>query len=454
MKTPAVLVAACVFSCMPVGAEPVLLISIDGLHPDYVIDADRHGLDTPTLRAFVKRGAYATGVIGVVPTVTYPSHTTMVTGVPSAAHGIASNTPFDPLQTNREGWYWYAEDIAVPTLWDVVKSAGGISAAVNWPVTVGEQSIDLLIPEMWWAQNGEDLKLIRALSRPAGFLKEIEGRLGPFVDGYTDTLESDRVRTRFALDVLDRHALDFMAVHLIALDGSQHRDGPFVGSAFATLEALDGMIGELIAAARSNDPSTVVAIVSDHGFIATHTAVNLRERFVAAGLIELDDTQREGGSPRVRDWQAQAWPGAGAAAIVLRDRTDEALRARVAQLLDELQAEPGNGIARVLRGTALASTESFPGADFLVEFAPGFYFGSALQGELLTRAASRGTHGYLPERPEMHAAFFIEGEGIASARKLGVVRMVEIAPTLAEILGVELPSSSAPALPVQAPRRN
>src|SRR5687767_7499904 len=80
---------------------PLLLISIDGLHPDYVTKADRYGLKIPHLRKFVADGTYATGVIGVVPTVTYPSHTTLVTGVAPAQHGIHSNTPFDPLNVNK-----------------------------------------------------------------------------------------------------------------------------------------------------------------------------------------------------------------------------------------------------------------------------------------------------------------------------------------------------------------
>jgi predicted AlkP superfamily pyrophosphatase or phosphodiesterase len=211
-------------------AAPVLLISIDGLHPSYVIEADRHGAAIPTLRSFVLEGAYASGVIGVVPTVTFPSHTTLVTGVSPAAHGIVANTPFDPHNTNRDGWYWYAEDIRVPTLWSAAKARGLTTASVNWSVTVGDRHIDHLIPEFWRAVNEEDLKLLRALSRPEGMLERLEAKLGPFVNGYEDTVEPDLVRTKFAVALLREHRPDFMAVHLIALDGFEHRDGPWVPS--------------------------------------------------------------------------------------------------------------------------------------------------------------------------------------------------------------------------------
>jgi predicted AlkP superfamily pyrophosphatase or phosphodiesterase len=245
--------------------------------------------------------------------------------------------------------------------------------------------------------------------------------------------------------MLREHRPDLMAVHLIALDGTEHRDGPWAASAHRTLEAIDAMVGDLIDAAEANDPDTVVAIVSDHGFVATHTAVNLRVPFVTAGLISLAAEPAVGTAPAIADWQAQVWPSGGTAAVVLRDRGDTALRARVAALLDELRADAANGIARVLRGPDIERGGAFPNADFVVEFAPGYYSGTALHGALLTPATSKGTHGYLPERPEMHASFFLKGKTVAQ-RNIGIIDMRRIAPTFAAVLGVELPHARLPAV--------
>src|SRR5512138_2767191 len=104
-------------------AAPLTVISIDGLHPDYVTHADEYHLKIPALRTFMREGSYARGVVGVVPTITYPSHTTLMTGVAPAIHGIHSNTTFDPLGRNAEGWYWYAEDIKAQTLWAAAAQA-------------------------------------------------------------------------------------------------------------------------------------------------------------------------------------------------------------------------------------------------------------------------------------------------------------------------------------------
>src|SRR5438874_11348538 len=98
-------------------APIVLMISVDGLRPDYVTAADKHGLKIPALRRFVAEGAFAEGVEGVIPTVTYPSHTTLITRGWPAKHGILSNPIFDPLPTGQSAWYWYAEDIGAPPLW-------------------------------------------------------------------------------------------------------------------------------------------------------------------------------------------------------------------------------------------------------------------------------------------------------------------------------------------------
>src|SRR5437016_422265 len=138
---------------------PVVLISIDGMKPDYVLEADKHGLRIPNLRRLLTEGTYASGVAGVLPTVTYPSHTTMVTGVSPTTHGILSNTPFDPFRRNLEGWNWYAEDIKVSTLWDVVSRAGMVTSSVNWPVTVGA-NITYNIVQYWRSSTPDDQKII------------------------------------------------------------------------------------------------------------------------------------------------------------------------------------------------------------------------------------------------------------------------------------------------------
>src|SRR6185295_13106272 len=140
-----VLSIAAIASAQPT-RRGLVLISIDGLRPDLVADADKHRLAIPNLRDIFKRGARASGVRGVLPTVTYPSHTTMLTGVAPVKHGILNNTTFDPLGTNLDGWYWYSEDIRMPTLWDATARAGYTVGSVSWPVSAGAPGVSFSIP--------------------------------------------------------------------------------------------------------------------------------------------------------------------------------------------------------------------------------------------------------------------------------------------------------------------
>jgi predicted AlkP superfamily pyrophosphatase or phosphodiesterase len=166
----------------------VLMISVDGMRPDYVTHADEHGLKILALRGIMHRGTYAEGVTGVFPTLTYPSHTTLVTGVWPAEHGIGNNLRFDPERKMDGAWYWYADQIKVPTLWSAAHAAGLSTASVGWPVTVDSNDIDFLIPEYWRANvgvptNPDDRFLMNALSRPLNELDSIAARTGRLLHG-------------------------------------------------------------------------------------------------------------------------------------------------------------------------------------------------------------------------------------------------------------------------------
>src|ERR1051325_1207394 len=142
----------------------LLLISIDGLPPSYVTAADKYSLKIPTLRRILRDGAHADGVRDVLPAVTYPNHTTILTGVLPAKHGIVQNIVFDGLGRNQDGWYWYGEDIRVRTLWEAASAAGYVVGSVSWPVSVDARGVTFDIPEFWRAFNSEDVKLLRALA--------------------------------------------------------------------------------------------------------------------------------------------------------------------------------------------------------------------------------------------------------------------------------------------------
>jgi predicted AlkP superfamily pyrophosphatase or phosphodiesterase len=415
----------------------VILISIDGLKPEYVLEAAAHGLKIPNLRRFLSEGSYSTGVHGIVPTVTYPSHTTLITGVSPAKHGIYANTTFDPFRKNYGGWYWYAEDIKVPTLWDAAAAAGLATANVHWPVSVAEPHITYNLPQYWRAGTPDDRKLLRVLATP-GLLAALETDLGPYAEGIDESITGDETRARFAVHLIELKRAAFTTVYLTALDHEQHATGPFSPESNATLERIDAALGRILQSVkRVYGDHAVVCVVSDHGFVSTDKAFHLGVAFRASGLIEVDDKDQ------IKSWKATIWGAGGSEAIVLHDKNDAGTKAEVAALLAKLAADPANGIERIVNEDELHARGGFPDAVFLVALRPGFVTGENLSGDLVTSSTYKGMHGYWPDDPEMNATFFIAGPGIPAASSLGEIDMRAIAPTLAQILGVRLPDAEA-----------
>jgi predicted AlkP superfamily pyrophosphatase or phosphodiesterase len=420
----------------------VVLISVDGMRPDYITNSNACPAPFPTLQSFLTEGTYAEGVTGVLPTVTYPSHTTLVTGVEPARHGIWSNTVFDPEWKNQSGWYWYAEDIKADTLWDAAARKGLVTASIGWPVTVGERNIQYNIPEYWRAHNHEDLKLERALSTP-GFFDAVEQQLNSVPANDSAPLATDQALAQAAIYAIANKHAHFVTLHLSTLDHEEHLHAPFSPEACQTLVELDKQVALIEQAAVAADPSAVIAVVSDHGFSRTDHKVNLQVPLIKAGFITLGPS-----ASTVKAWKAAVFPGGGAAGIVLHDPDDKQTEEAVRKLLHELAADPANGIGAILEKPEIEKLGGFPNAAFVVDLNLDYQLGYATQGELVTAAPSTGMHGYLPTHPEMRASFFLRGKGIAAGRDLGVIDMRQIAPTLAGILGVTLNDAKQPPLNV------
>jgi predicted AlkP superfamily pyrophosphatase or phosphodiesterase len=435
------LVAGCgaVAASAAPSAPLVLLISVDGMKPEAIIDAQSHGLKVANLRAFMTQGAYASGVRGVLPTLTYPSHTTLLTGASPANHGIYDNTTFDPLLRNQRGWYWYAEDIKVPTLWDAAAAAHLKTANIYWPVSVGA-NITYNLPQIWRTGTDDDLKLQRALSTQ-GLEQELSADLGRYPGGMEETVAEDEIRARFAIRLLQKKHPSFFTVYLTGLDTEEHLSGPFSPKSNETLERLDALVGSLRAAAEQAAPGrATICVVSDHGFAAIEHDVNLYAAFRDAGLFTVDKDNA------ITGWKAMLWPAGGSAAVMLADPADQTVRARVKALLDKLASDPTNGIERIWSPEEIQRGRGFPQAAYLIALRIGYEMAYSLSLPLITKPSNLGMHGYVPERAEMRSSFFIVGPHVARGRAMGEIDMRQIAPTIADILHVRLSGAELPGM--------
>jgi predicted AlkP superfamily pyrophosphatase or phosphodiesterase len=374
-----------------------------------------------------------------------------VTGVSPNKHGIPTNRLFDPNGRQTGIWYWYANEIRVPTLWQAAAQAGYVTGGVSWPVTIGADAIRYNMPEYARTRDTDDLKMVRGLATP-GLFAELEKKVGPYTTDVNEAIPRDWARTRWGAEMIRSKKIRFMTVHLAAADHEQHAKGPFMVDGFHAIEEIDKMIGVLRDAILAVDPEAAVCIVSDHGFATVEQVLKLPSAFVKEGLITLKSRQETFQASGVADWKAMPWESGGSAAVILKEPSDDAVRTQVAKLLERLASDPANGIASVLDRQEIAKLGGTALADFWITMRSGFAFSPSLSDPLVAKVSRRGTHGYSPENPDMLSFFLIAGKGTRKGGSLGEIDMRSIAPTIAEYMGISFPSAEAKALDVKPKR--
>lgn len=423
-------------------AKRVLVISLDGLDARYLNRRDEYGLKIPNLRRLMSEGVAARGVVSVYPSVTYPAHTTIVTGAYPSRHGIYGNEMLDaPMEAGVREWYWFARDIRADTLWEAAKRRGLKVGMVSWPVGVGAG--DYNVPEIikFGGTPLDTLARIRENSIPKGLLEEIE-KHDRELYSLTGKDEQDDMRTRFAEYIITEKRPDVMLVHLFDLDHFEHEKGPFTPEAFAILEKSDTYVGRILEAARRAGTldETALFIVSDHGFMSVSKQFHPGVLLERAGLLKVRTEKNAKGETVsvVTDWRAIPFVTNGSCAIILRDANDsEALR-KVRAIFKPLAGRSESGIAEVLEGGRLRALKANPRAAMMLDAANGYAFGTNYTGEVITKNPQRGAHGYLPTRPDYYASFIASGAGINRGATLGTIRMIDIGPTIAGTLGLNL----------------
>ena len=418
-------------------ADHVVLISVDGLRPEFYLDPT---WPAPMLQQMVAGGAHAKTVRGVYPTVTYPSHTTMITGVVPARHGIHYNSPFEPGgQTGR--WYWESSLIQVPTVWDAAREAGLKTANVGWPVSVGAP-VDLNLPEIWSLDPEVTfIEKLKRETRPPGLFDEIEreatGRLTE--DNFTiDHMTRDDRAGGIAAYLLERHRPNLMTVHLLATDHFQHeigREGWLVRRAVAV---VDRAIAQMVEAAERAGilDRTAFIVTGDHGHVDIHTTLAPNVWLAEAGLVEA-----VAGRGR---WRAAFHTTGASAFLHLADPDDRAAVAEVRKVLD---AQPP-GIRRLFRvqeRDELDRLGAAPDAVLALALTPGINASSRAEPPAV-RPARGATHGYVPDFPDIYTGFVGYGAGFRPGAVAPRLHLADTAAIIAHLLDLDLetPDGVAP----------
>ncbi len=422
-------------SVRPAGtSDHVILISFDGLRPEFYCDSS---WPAPMLQKMRREGAHAGKVRVIFPSVTYPSHITMLTGVLPAQHGIYYNTPFESEgQSGR--WYWQEKEIQVATLWDAAKEAGLTTASVFWPVSVGAP-VDYNIPEIWPLDESQDfVDTIRHSATPRGIVEEVEREATGTLSGRNFSfgkLSLDERSGEMAAYLFTEYKPNLLTLHLIGADTYQHewgREGQDVDLAVA---AMDRVVARLVEAADQAGllGRTTFIVTGDHGFIDNQTEVAPNVWFVEAGLLE--------NRPDRGRWRAAIHKMSAVGFVHLAEAGDLATLEEVVEIL-EGQPPEIRSLYEILDRQQLAARQTAPEAALGLAPAPGTYISDRMAPPAVGPKTG-ASHGHLPELEQMHTGFVAWGSGIEPGREIESIGLEQIAPLIRDLLGLELPTPAA-----------
>jgi hypothetical protein len=394
--------------------EHLVLISVAGLTPDRYLA----GETMPALRAFAAAGVAAEAVEVVAPAAAYPAHASLLTGVAPAAHGVVADRLLGPHGVRRVPPR-HASQLRAPTLWQRVAESGGSVAAFDWPTTTGAQ-IASLLPDVEPERAGEEWAGLAAAASTGWVKARVEGAPAAAAEpgAARDALLVDLACAAFA------ESPRFVLLRLRGAEAALARGGPRALEAAAAFTEVDGEIERLVRCVERAGrlAETAFAVAGDRALLATHTVLRPNVWLRDAGFL-----------PAQGRWQAIARSNGGSA-FVYASEAGTAVRAR-----QRLEAEAReSGAFRVVSAEEMIARGTDPGAWFGLEAEPGYAFEDGAQGEALAPSAFHAAGGQLALAPERATGFVAFGRGVR--RGLGVPRMtqLDVAPTLAALLGVPL----------------
>ncbi|MBP9887766.1 MAG: alkaline phosphatase family protein [Leptospiraceae bacterium] len=366
----------------------LVILSIDGFPGYYTASKSKFKEYIPNLNKLISKSHFSNEVNSTYPTLTYPAHTSMLTGIDPIGHGILYNSPIDPFRKYQGGWMWYDEDIKVKTILDFANEKGLKTASLYWPVTVGAD-IDYNLPQYWRTKTEEDEKILKAISTK-NLYKELQKESGHSV--LETTGDTEKLETAISLWKLKKP--DVFLIYSTDLDSIHHEKGVYSESAAEKLKKIDSLVGKLIRKLDIyDDPNLGFIVVSDHGFKEVKSVCAPNKILINLGLIDQKNSK----------WR-YFFKTLGGIAILVENKDKDSLSANLN--LDELK----NTISQECPFALLDTKEELKQvkeklnktAKAILHSKVNMAFSESLTiAETYRENMSYYNHGFLPTDPEM-----------------------------------------------------
>ena len=420
--------------------KKLFVLSVDAMIREDVACLEK----LPNFQRILGSRAEVEKVCSVYPASTYPAHTTLMTGCYPGKHGVYSNFPLRTVPDGVSHWPLHSSSVFAEDLFAAAKRAGCTTAAVYWPITGRNPNIDHIINEYFFyypeekdrveevfAAQGADAAALEAVRENMGLFPKIPE---PVTDLFDDFIMG------CACSLIRNVQPDVLLVHNCLLDTVRHQSGVFGSHIKAALVRMDRWLGNVLVAMETAGvlEQTNFVILSDHGQMDVARTVNINVLFRQGGFLEVAPNET------VYNWQAYGQSNGISTTVHLIDPTNEKLYDRVYRYLLQLRETGKYGIERIFTREDLAERYGQRGPySFMLEAEPGTGFGNSWTGEPITvrpEGKARGTHGHMPEKGPQ-PIFLAHGSGFRDGAAIEQAQLVDIAPTLAALLGQSLPEA-------------
>jgi len=412
----------------------VVLVTVAALTPHAYLESGEQRPPMPFLAERAAAGVLAERVESVAPAATLPAHATLLTGRLPAHHGVTGE-----LVLHAEGASMPTPmDAVAPhgvTLLSVAKSRGLRTASLGWPGSFG-LAADFFFPEEFPTAVASWPSLLDASTTPA--LLEFARRQGALSRGVAVAgAERDQLVVGLACTVLGSNPPpNLLLLHLSQSWPAVRDEGPGSPQARAAFAATDAELRRLVGCVESSAAAhaATILVVGDHGAVDLNSVLEPNVALAEAGLLVPNPAE-----PLLATrWSAYVRSSGGAAFVYAR-KEDDAVLAR--QALRDAAAQ--TGAFRIVSAEEMLRSGADPEAWFGLEATLGYEFGVAGSGPLVHAAAPRGGAGYFPRQVVMAPGFAAFGAGVRPRVRIARMRQIDVAPTVAALLGLSLEDGAA-----------
>lgn len=389
----------------------------------------------------IDNGSLITNVKSIYPTLTYPAHATIMTGLYPKSHGIVNNT-LNKFSDLNPDWYWYRKYIKSKTIYDLAVEKGLTTASLLWPVS-GRSKIKYNLTEIFAPKPWQNQLVMSAMSGSVSYQLDLNKKFGYLRKGLAQP-ELDNFVHESAKYTISKYKPNLLLIHYTDVDTNRHYHGYDSKEANDALIRHNERLGEIIETLKEAnifEESTIVTL-GDHSALDGDYMIRLNSLFRENNLLSVDS------KGKITNYKAVAKTCDGSSYVYLKDKNDTETYKKVNEILDNVLKSKDSPIEFILNAEEAEKEGADPNCSFMVEGSLGYYFIDEALGDFVEKVPenevgnishrTKATHGYHPNKENYNTFFMAYGCGIKKGIEIDGGKLINHGPTLAKLLDLNL----------------